>query len=194
MSNWFTVKVKYTKQLDNGKLKRVTEPYLVDAATFTDAEKRIQYEIGLNVRGEFDVTGISRTNYTDIFYYDDSDDWYKCKITYTSVDADEQGKEKKITGNFMVTANNVKEAFERIKESIADMISSYEIPAISLTNIVDVFPYDKEFEAENIIGDIIEKDNIGGQLNDFDMEKETEFSEEEDEGSDLQFVDESEEE
>lgn len=45
MSNWFTVKVKYTKQLDNGKLKRVTEPYLVDAATFTDAEKRIQYEI-----------------------------------------------------------------------------------------------------------------------------------------------------
>lgn len=99
MNNWFTVKVKYTKQLEDGRLKRVTEPYLVDSVSFTDAEARMYEEIGQSVTGEFLITGITKTEYADIFYYDDSEDWYKCKLTYVSIDGDE-GKEKKITSNF----------------------------------------------------------------------------------------------
>lgn len=94
MNTWFTVKVKYTKQLEDGRLKRVTEPYLVDAVSFTDAEARIYEEIGSSVQGEFSITGISKTDFADIFYYEDAEDWYKCKLTYISVDAD-SGKEKR---------------------------------------------------------------------------------------------------
>ncbi|HRP53378.1 MAG TPA: DUF4494 family protein, partial [Fluviicola sp.] len=46
MNNWFTTKVKYTKQLEDGSFKRVSEPYLVAAMTFTDAEARIYEELG----------------------------------------------------------------------------------------------------------------------------------------------------
>src|SRR5690554_3090359 len=141
MNNWFTVKVKYTKQLEDGRLKRVTEPYLVDSVSFTDAEARIHEEIGQSIQGEFLVTGISKTEFADIFYYEDSDVWYKCKLTYISIDADE-GKEKKITSNFLVTATSVKEAFERIHESLSDMTVEFEIPSIMVTPIVDVLPYD----------------------------------------------------
>lgn len=147
MNNWFTVKVKYTKQLEDGRLKRVTEPYLVDSVSFTDAEARIYEEIGQSVTGEFLITGISKTEYADIFYYDDSDDWYKCKLTYVSIDGDE-GKEKKITSNFLVTAANVKEAYERIKESLSDMTVTFEVPSIMLTPIVEVLPYNPDLDVE----------------------------------------------
>ena len=46
MNSWFKVKVKYTKQLESGSFKRVSEPYLLSATTFTDAEARIYEELG----------------------------------------------------------------------------------------------------------------------------------------------------
>nr|WP_299205295.1 DUF4494 domain-containing protein [uncultured Brumimicrobium sp.] len=147
MNNWFTVKVKYTKQLEDGRLKRVTEPYLVDSVSFTDAEARIYEEVGQSVQGEFLITGISKTEYADIFYYDDSDVWYKCKLTYVSIDGDE-GKEKKISNNFLVTASNVKEAYDRIQESLSDMTVTFEVPSIMITPIVEVLPYNPDLDVE----------------------------------------------
>ena len=117
MNSWFTVKVKYTKQLDNGALKRVSEPYLVAAMTFTDAEARIYEELGTIIRGEFHVVGIARTELHDIFAYDDADIWYKVKVKYETADADSE-KTRKVTQNFLVSAGSVKEAYERIKESL----------------------------------------------------------------------------
>lgn len=147
MNSWFTIKVKYTKQLEDGRLKRVTEPYLVDAVSFTDAEARIYEEVGTNIQGEFLITGISKTDYADIFYYEDADDWYKCKLTYVSVDAD-SGKEKKVSNNFLVTAATVREAYDRIKESLSDMTVSFEIPSIALSPIVEVMPYAPDLDVE----------------------------------------------
>ena len=144
---WFTVKVKYTKQMEDGRLKRVTEPYLVDAVSFTEAEARIYNEVGQGVQGEMAITGISRTDFADIFYYEDSEDWYKCKLTYITMD-EESGKEKKTANNFLVTAHSVKDAFERIKESLSDMTVTFEIPTISLTSIVEVLPYNPDLDVE----------------------------------------------
>ena len=95
MNNWFTVKVKYTKQLDNGTFKRVSEPYLLAAMTFTDAEARIYEELGSIIKGEFNVVGITRTEIHDIFAYDDADVWYKVKITYESEAGGMDGEEAK---------------------------------------------------------------------------------------------------
>lgn len=150
MNSWYTVKVKYTKQLEDGRLKRVTEPYLVDAVSFTDAEARIYEEVGTSVQGEFLITGISKTDFADIFYYEDCDDWYKCKLTYIAMDADEQ-KEKKVSNNFLVTASNVKEAYERIHESMQDMMVTFDIPSIMLTPIVEVLPYNPDNDLDREI-------------------------------------------
>ena len=61
------MKVKYTKQLENGAFKRVTEPYLVAGFSFTDAEASIYENLGNVIRGEFMVTDIKRVDYHDIF-------------------------------------------------------------------------------------------------------------------------------
>lgn len=148
MNSWFTVKVKYTKQLEDGTFKRVSEPYLVAAMTFTDAEARIYEELGSLIRGEFVVTGITRTDFHDIFHYEDADVWYKCKINYEAgADGGEEGaKAKKVSQNFIVTAHSVKDAYERLKESLGGMMIDYVIPSIIISPIVDVFPFGDESE------------------------------------------------
>ena len=147
MQKWYTVKVKYTKQFTDGTLKRVTEPYLFSAVNFTDAETRVHKEVGEFVRGEFDVTSISVVDYADIFHYDDAEVWYKCKVSYVSEDMD-SGKEKKVSNNFLVSAHNVKEAYDRIEESLKDLQADYETPTISETSIIEVFPAEENLDVE----------------------------------------------
>lgn len=141
MNSWYTIKVKFTKEFTDGTLKRVTEPYLVNSLSFTEAEARIYKEVGEYVRGEFLVTSIAKTDFADIFHYDDADRWYKAKVSYVTEDAD-SGKEKKINNNYLVSAHNLKEAYERIEESLKGLMVTFEIPTIALTQIIEIFPYD----------------------------------------------------
>jgi hypothetical protein len=138
MNTFFTTKVKYAKQLDNGALKRVTEPYLVAAHSFTDAEARIYDELGDTIRGEFHITAISKTEVHDIFFYDDADTFYKVKAKYQSEDID-SGKSKKVSQNFLVTANSVEQAAERINEHLYGSVVDFEIVSVVVSPIVDVF-------------------------------------------------------
>lgn len=147
MNNWFTVKVKYTKQLENGTFKRVSEPYLLSALTFTDAEARIYEELGAIIRGEFDVVSISRTELHDIFAYDDSATWWKCKVTYESADHNSE-KTKKVSQNFLVSADTAKEAYERILESLSTLMVEFNIPSIVYSPIVDIFPPSENLDRE----------------------------------------------
>lgn len=147
MNNWFTVKVKYTKQLENGTFKRVSEPYLLSAMTFTDAEARIYDELGQIIRGEFDVISISRTELHDIFAYDDSATWWKCKVTYESAEHNSE-KVKKVSQNFLVSAETAKEAYERIQESLSTLMVDFNIPSIVFSPIVDIFPPTENLDRE----------------------------------------------
>lgn len=147
MSNWFTVKVKYTKQLDNGALKRVSEPYLLSAMTFTDAEASIYEELGTVIRGEFNVTGITRTELNDIFAYDDTGVWYKCKVVYDNLDADTD-KTKKVSQNFLVEASSVKEAYERLTDNLKGMLVEFQIPSVTVSPLVEIFSNGEEQDNE----------------------------------------------
>lgn len=161
MNSWFTVKVKYTKQLENGALKRVSEPYLLAAMTFTDAEARIYEELGTMIQGEFIVTGIARTELNDVFAYDDSGVWFKCKAQYENFDADTE-KSKRVSQNFLIEANSVKEAFERMSESLKGLMVDFQIPSIIQSPIVDIFPYSEELDREisrTKIPDVEEEDS-----------------------------------
>lgn len=184
MNNWFTVKVKYTKQLDNGALKRVSEPYLLAAMTFTDAEARIYEELGEMIKGEFNVVGITRTEIHDIFAYDDADTWYKCKVRYENFDADSE-KARKVSQNFLVAARSVKEAFDRMKESLATLMVDFEIPSIMESPIVEIFPYSENLDREISRTPIVEVEEstsngrgavFSASGSDFDDEEELEIS------------------
>lgn len=148
MNNWFVVTVRYTKQLEDGTFKRVSEPYLVAAMTHGDAEARIYEELGSVIRGEFMIVSVKRMDVHDIYHYEDADVWYKCKITYESGGdgLDEGAKSKKVSQFFLVSAHSVKDAYDRLKESLGGMMIDYVIPHIGISAIVDVFPFGDESE------------------------------------------------
>lgn len=145
MRTWFLCKVKYAKENEQGLLKNVSEQYLVDAVSFTEAEARIYDMLGSVIRGDFQVTNISKSNIVDVFFYEDIDVWYKCKVTYIVADAD-SGKEKKVTQYMLISAHHVKEAYDRIHESLNNMLVSFNVPDITESPIIEIFPYEKDEE------------------------------------------------
>ncbi|EMR04795.1 DUF4494 domain-containing protein [Cesiribacter andamanensis] len=140
MKIWFQCKIKYQKEDENGRLKNVTEPYLVDAVSYTEAEARIYQELGSVIRGDFEVTSITKSKISDIFHYDDAETWYKCKVTYIAAD-DESGKEKKVTNQMLVSALDLKQACERLLESLEGILVQFEVVEIQQSPLVEIFPY-----------------------------------------------------
>jgi hypothetical protein len=171
MSAYFEVKVKYQKLQQDGKQKKVTEPYLVDAVSFTDAEKRINEVLEKYISGEFFVRNMKIANYSDILPNENGDRWFKCKVSYISID-EEKGTERKTSTYMLVEANDVKSAYDFINKSMEGMVSDYTIPAISESAIMDVFPYkmsedlaaEKYLKGEIGTGDMIE--SIGVDISD----------------------------
>lgn len=147
MSDWFTVKVKYTKQLENGTYKRVSEPYLISAMSFTDAEARVYEELGSIIAGEFDVVSISRTELHDIFSFENADMWWKCKISYESIDHDSE-KAKKVSQTFLVSAETAKEAYENLSESLSTLMVEFSVSSIIFSPIVEIFPPKENLDRE----------------------------------------------
>lgn len=143
MRTWFSAKVKYAKENEEGLLKNVSEQYLVDAVSFSECEAILYDRLGSVIRGDFQVTHIAKSNIVDVFLYEDNDYWFKAKIQYNVVDAD-NGKEKKITQYMLVTANGVPQAHERINESLSNMLVTFQVPDVVETKIVEVFAYEKE--------------------------------------------------
>jgi hypothetical protein len=138
--------------------------------TFTDAEARIYEELGSIIRGEFVVKNVGRTDFHDISQYEDSDTWYKCKITYQSQNLDDE-KQKKITQTFLIGARNVKEAYERMQESLSALMVDFEIPLIQVSPIVDIFPYNEELDKEISRTPISDEDD--SEENEYEIHQDT---------------------
>lgn len=142
INEWFECKIKYVKTLNDGKEKPVTEPFLVDAMSFTEAEKRIIEERSPYMTGEFQVTDIKRARFAELFETDleSADKWYKAKLTFITLDS-KTGAEKKTSHNVLVQAGDFESAVKRIKEGMKDSMCDYEISSMTLTNIMDVYHY-----------------------------------------------------
>lgn len=137
---WYECKVKYRKTDDIGSQKVTTEPYLVDAISYTEAESRINEEMGAYVSEEFKITNIKVANYAEIHPFENADRWFKSKVSLVAFD-EESGKERKTNMYLLVQANDVKEAYNNTVTAMKNTMGDYTIPAISESPIMDVFPY-----------------------------------------------------
>ena len=145
MNTWFECTAKYSKMDENGREKKVSETYLLDALSFTEAETRIYKELVTMVSGEFTVTRISKTKLAEIIPSEVGDRWYKSKVTFITFD-EESGKEKRVSQFVLVFSDNVKSAYDQIIEAMKGMMADFEISGITESPIVDVFPYVPEVQ------------------------------------------------
>lgn len=149
MHNWMECKIRYEKVMENGMNKKVTEPYLVDALSFTEAEARIIEEMTPYITGEFTVADIKRTNYSELFPSDNPEDdrWYKCKLVYITLD-DKSGAEKRTSTHILVEAADVDSAKRNLDEGMKGTMADYLVASVIETPLMDVFPYSGESKAE----------------------------------------------
>jgi hypothetical protein len=144
---WYECKVKYRKTDDIGTQKVTTEPYLVDALSYTEAETRINEEMSAYISEEFKITNIKMANYAEIHPFENADRWFKSKVSLMAYD-EESGKERRSNMYILVQANDVKEAYDNTIAIMKNTMGDYTIPAIAESPIMDVFPYFSGEEGE----------------------------------------------
>lgn len=149
MHTWFECKIRYEKTLENGLVKKVTEPYLVDALSFTEAEARIIEEMTPFISGEFTVSDIKRANYSELFFSDEeaADRWFKSKLLFITLD-EKSGNEKKVASNVLIQAADLRDAVKKLDEGMKGTMADYVIASMAETPIMDVYRYQVEPDAK----------------------------------------------
>lgn len=154
MHTWFECKVRYEKIMPNGMNKKVTEPYLVDALSFTEAEARIIEEMTPFISGEFTVSDIKRANYSELFPSEEeaADRWFKCKLIFITLD-EKSGAEKKSSTVVLVQAADLRDAVKKLDEGMKGTMADYQIGSVAETAIMDVYPYSEHAEITDSISE-----------------------------------------
>ena len=148
VSKFYEVKIQYQKTLEDGKEKKVTEQYVVEALSFTEAESRIIEEMTPFIDGDFDVVSEKIAPYNEILlsdnYYSD-DKWFVSKVAFISID-EKTEKEKKQTFRYLVQAATSELALDYTKEMLSHGMSGYRIDAVQDTPTLDVFLHEVKKE------------------------------------------------
>ena len=146
-SKFFEVKIQYQKMQEDGKEKKVTEQYVVEALSFTEAESRIAEEMLPYTDGDLDVVSEKIAPFNEIFLSDKSDDdkWFISKVGFITLD-EKTAKEKKQTFRYLVQAATSELALDYTKEMLSHGMSDYCIDAVQDTPTLDVFLYEVKKE------------------------------------------------
>lgn len=139
---WFECKVRYDKTMENGLSKQVTETYLVDALSFTEAERRFIEEIEPFMGGEFTVTDIRRTKIAELFESNDglADRWFKCKVAFITLD-EKTGAEKRANQMMMIQAIDLRDAVKALDKAMEGTLGDYVIVSVAESPVMDVYRY-----------------------------------------------------
>ncbi len=154
-STWFETKVKYQKTMEDGSEKVVSEAYVVDALSFTEAESAIIDEMSVYVSGELKVSGIGKACYGEIFFsdVDDDDKWYKAKLQFITID-EQSEKEKRSSVTYLVQAKSLARALRYIDEVMGKTMIDYDVVGLNETKLMDVFehhaPNEKKEEKNDV--------------------------------------------
>ena len=138
MNNWYECRVKFEKVLENGVQKKVTEVYLVDAMSFTEAENRIIEEMTPYISGEFEVTAVKKDRISELFIDPEGDKWYRARVMFITLD-EKSGAEKKSASIMLVQASDFKMAIKNLEEGMKGTMSDWEINTLTETTIMDVY-------------------------------------------------------
>ena len=142
VSKFFEVKIQYQKILENCKEKKVTEQYVVEALSFTEAESRIAEEMLPYTDGDLDVVSEKIAPFNEILLSDNSTDdkWFVSKVSFITID-EKTAKEKKQTFRYLVQASTSEIALDYTKEMLSHGMSDYSIDSVQDTQTLDVFLY-----------------------------------------------------
>lgn len=149
MKNWYECKVRYEITTDSGSTKRVTESYLVDALSCTEAEARVIKEVDSYAGGTLNVLSVKKTNYKEVFLSSLSyPRFFKMKVAFITLNED-SGEEIETNNFLLVEASDLRSSLDRLDELMKGALADYSVKSISETNIMGVFLHKEESGARD---------------------------------------------
>ena len=139
MALWFECKIGYDRMQENGMVKKVNEPYLVDALSFTEAESRIIEEMKPFISGDFSISAVKKTKISEIFFDETGDKYYMVKYNIITLD-EKSGVEKRVAVFTLVQAADFDTALVNFRDGMKGTLADFEIASIAETPLMDVFP------------------------------------------------------
>ena len=139
MALWFECKIRYDRMQENGMVKKVNEPYLVDALSFTEAESRIIEEMKPFISGDFSISAVKKTKISEIFFDETGDKYYMVKYNIITLD-EKSGVEKRVAVFTLVQAADFDTAQVNFRDGMKGTLADFEIASIAETPLMDVFP------------------------------------------------------
>jgi hypothetical protein len=147
--HWFTCKVKYTRHDADGAEVTATESFVLDAYNYTEAETRMTQICEDEGIRPFDINQITKSNFAEVIRFDDADKWFKVKIALTTFD-EQKGVEKETSQYLLISANDVRDAYDKVAGHMNSLGIGYVIPAITFQKITEVFPLDEVTGAQQL--------------------------------------------
>ena len=144
-ATWFECKIRYEKTMEDGLPKKVSEVYVVDALSFSEAEERIMEEMLPYNLVDIEIVDVKIAPYREVFFADDNlaDQWFKAKLSFITID-ERSNKEKRTSVMYLVNAGNISSAINNIDKVMSGTMIDYVTTSISATKIFDVFEYKKK--------------------------------------------------
>ena len=141
-ANWFETKIKYQKAMEDGTEKVVSELYVVDALSCTEAENKIIDEMSVYVSGDCKVTRTSEAAFSEVFFSDNVDDdkWYRAKLQFITID-EKTEKEKRSNQTYLVQAKSLARALRYVDEVMGKTMIDYDTIGLNETKVMDVFEH-----------------------------------------------------
>ena len=140
MRTYFLVKVKYEKTVEEGKIASTSEIYLLDAISFTEAEKKIIEEMKPFISGEFSVETLKREKISELILNESGEYWFKARVAFISLD-EEKGIEKRTRVNMYIQADDMQAAKDSLTDHMKSTLADYQLEKIEETKIVDYYPF-----------------------------------------------------
>ena len=125
-----------------GSEVKKTEQFVLDAYTYTEAETRMVEILEAEGIRPFEITQITKTTLVEVIRFAECDKWFKVKVSLTTVDVN-KGTEKEANQYLLVSAEDVKDAFEKVKTHMNAVHVGYVIPSVVYQKISEVFPIEE---------------------------------------------------
>lgn len=144
-SQWYESAVRYEKTTEDGMQKKVTEKYLVNALSCTEAEAKTIKELTPFISGEFCIKSVKQSSINEVFanYEENDDKWYIVKLHNIVLD-EKSGKEKCSNETKLVEAPDIQTAYDNFNEAMKGTMIDYVIDGIFDSKIIDVYQAESE--------------------------------------------------
>ena len=134
---WYECKVTHNTTNEDG-VKTVTEPYLVESLSVTEAATRITAKLDGD-GGDVTIEGVTRKRLQEVFL--EAGEWehpfYLAKVTLTTLD-EKSGAEREQTYAYLIEAETLKDAIQRLEAEFRGGVSDWQLISLSKSPIVEV--------------------------------------------------------